>query len=76
MKTMGYYLMFLIYWKKKFNKLKEIDKVNKRSDELIEVVKKIAKNNYVNIFSILFGLQNSPYIIDFIKIITDVEWKI
>ena len=61
--------MFLIYWKKKFNKLKEIDKVNKRSDELIEVLKKIAKNNNTNIFSILFGLQNSPYIIDFIKLL-------
>ena len=69
MKTIGILFDVSYSMKQKFNKLKDIDKVNKRSDELIEVLKKIAKNNNTNIFSILFGLQNSPYIIDFIKLL-------
>ncbi len=69
MKTIGLLFDVSGSMKQKFNKLKDIDKVNKRSDELIEVLKKIAKNNNTNIFSILFGLQNSPYIIDFIKLL-------
>ena len=69
MKTIGILFDVSYSMKKKFNKLKDINKVNKRSDELIEVLKKLAKNNNANIFSILFGLQNSPYIIDFIKLL-------
>ena len=69
MKTIGLLFDVSGSMKQKFNKLKDIDKVNKKSDELIEVLKKIAKNNNANIFSILFGLQDSPYIIDFIKLL-------
>ena len=40
-----------------------------KSDELINILKKLGKNINTNIFAILFGLQDSPYIIDFIKLL-------
>ncbi len=60
--------------KNKFNNIKDVDnkdinKVNKKPDELINILKKLVKNTNANIFTILFGLQDWPYIIDFIKLI-------
>ena len=55
--------------KEKFNNLDKVKKISKKSDELIEVLKIISYNSQANIFSILFGLYNDPYIIDFIKIL-------
>ena len=69
MKTIGVLFDVSGSMKKKFKNIDKIDKVNKKSDELIEILKNLSKNINANIFSILFGLQNSPFIIDFIKLL-------
>ena len=55
--------------KKKFKNIDKIDKVNKKSDELIEILKNIGKNIKANIFTILYGLREDPDIIDFIQLL-------
>ena len=69
MKTIG--LLFDVSGSmyQKFENIKNSDKVNKKSDELIKILKKIAGNSESNIFTILFGLKKNPYIIDFIKLL-------
>ena len=52
---------------KSFNKINSIN--NKKSNELTKILKNFSQNFEINIFTILFGLSNSPYIIDFIKIL-------
>ncbi len=52
---------------KSFNKINSIN--NKKSNELTKILKNFSQNFEINIFAILFGLSNSPYIIDFIKIL-------
>ena len=69
MKTIGVLFDVSSSMKNKFKNIDKIDKVNKKSDELIEILKNLSKNINANIFSILFGLQNSPFIIDFIKLL-------
>ena len=69
MKTIGVLFDVSGSMKNKFNNIKNSEKVNKKSDELINILKKLGKNMNTNIFTILFGLQDSPYIIDFIKLL-------
>ena len=69
MKTFGVLFDVSGSMKKKFENIKNSDKVNKKSDELINILKKLGANMNSNIFAILFGLKNSPYIIDFIKLL-------
>ena len=69
MKTIGVLFDVSGSMKKKFENIKNSDKVNKKSDELINILKKLGANMNSNIFAILFGLKNSPYIIDFIKLL-------
>ena len=53
----------------KFDSINGIKSINKKSDELINILKNIAKNIEANIFTILFGLSKIPYIADFIKLL-------
>ena len=69
MKTIGVLFDVSGSMKEKFKNIKNSDNVNKKSDELINIIKKLGKNMNSNIFAILFGLKNSPYIIDFIKLL-------
>lgn len=55
--------------KKKFQNINKFEKINKKSDELTEIMKNICKNNQMNIFAILYGLLESPFIIDFIRLL-------
>ena len=55
--------------KEKFTDMKNSKEINKRSDELIQILKNLGKNNNLNIFAILFGLLDEPYIIDFIRLL-------
>ena len=61
MKKMGYYLIFLIQWKKKLTILK-IDIANKKSDELIEMIKNYQKILMQTFFQNYLGLKFSFYI--------------
>ena len=63
--------------KEKFDNINNLNSINKKSGELINILKNIAKNIEANIFTILFGLSKSPYIIDFIKLleITNSHFK-
>ena len=93
MKTIGVLFDVSGSMKAKFNNIKDInnkstenkninnndeDKEKKKSDELIDMLEKIAKNSHANIFTILFGLRESPYITDFIKLlqISNEKFKI
>lgn len=69
MKTIGVLFDVSGSMKNKFTNIKNSDNMNKKSDELIRILKNLGKNINANIFSILFGLQNSPYIIDFIQLL-------
>ena len=69
MKTIGVLFDVSGSMKQKFNNIKNSDNVNKKSDELIGILKKLGKNMNSNIFAILFGIKNSPYIIDFIELL-------
>lgn len=53
----------------KFVNISEMNKLNKKSDELIEILKNICKNSEANIFTILYDLNKTPYIVDFIKLL-------
>ena len=93
MKTIGILFDVSGSMKAKFNNIKDIDNKSteirninnndednekKKSDELIDMLEKIAKNSYANIFTILFGLREPPYITDFIKLlqISNEKFKI
>ena len=69
MKTIGVLFDVSGSMKKKFKNIDKIDKVNKKSDELIEILKNIGKNIKANIFTILYGLKEDPDIIDFIQLL-------
>lgn len=69
MKTIGVLFDVSGSMKKKFKNIDKIDKVNKKSDELIEILKNIGKNIKANIFTILYGLRKDPDIIDFIQLL-------
>ena len=69
MKTIGLLFDISGSMRQKFETIKNSEKVVKKSDELIEILKKIARNSESNVFAILFGLKNNPYIIDFIKLL-------
>ena len=63
--------------KKKYKNINKVEEINKRSDELIQILKNICKNNQMNIFTILYGLLKSPFIVDFIRLlkITNNKFK-
>ena len=52
-----------------FNSLTNINSINKKSDELINILKNIAKNIPIKVFTILFGLRENPIIINFIELL-------
>ena len=52
-----------------FDSLTNINSINKKSDELINILKNIAKNIPIKVFTILFGLSGNPDIIDFIELL-------
>ena len=60
----------------KFDNLNQIEKVAKKSDQLIGVLKKLSHNIQANVFAILFGLQKTPYIFDFIKVLKIYNTKL
>ena len=55
--------------KEKFEGMKDSKEINKKSDELIQILKNIGKNSHLNISAMLFGLLDEPYIIDFIRLL-------
>ena len=55
--------------KDSFDGLTNINSINKKSDELINILKNIAKNIPINIFTILFGLEERPTIVNFIELL-------
>ena len=67
MKTIGILFDVSGSIKEKFNNFNKVEKV-KKSDELINILKKLSHNIQSNIFTILFGLRDDPDIIDFIKL--------
>ena len=77
MKNIGILFDVSSSMEKKFDNLSNLDSINKKSDELINILKNIAKNVQANIFTIIFGLSKSPYIADFIKLlkITNKHFK-
>ena len=52
-----------------FDSLTNINSINKKSDELINILKNIAKNIPIKVFTILFGLSGDQDIIDFIELL-------
>ena len=52
-----------------FDSLTNINSINKKSDELINILKNIAKNIPIKVFTILFGLSGNQDIIDFIELL-------
>ena len=52
-----------------FDSLTNINSINKKSDELINILKNIAKNIPIKVFNILFGLSGNPSIINFIELL-------
>ena len=68
MKTIGILFDVSGSMNSKFHNMNTINKL-KKSDELIEILKNIGKNIGVNIFSIIFGLKDTPYIADFINLL-------
>jgi len=70
MKTIGILFDVSGSMKNKFNTIDKIDKINKKSDELIEKkTKNLGKNIKTNIFTILYGLKEEPCIIHFIQLL-------
>ena len=69
MKSLGVLFDVSGSMKEKFTDMKNSKEINKRSDELIQILKNLGKNNNLNIFAILFGLLDEPYIIDFIRLL-------
>ena len=61
--------------KESFDSFTNIDKIKqKKSDEIIGVLKNISKNIPINIFSILYGLNENPEIIDFIELLKTANY--
>ena len=52
-----------------FKSINNVKEVNKKSDALIPILKNLCNNSEKNIFTILFGLQEDPVIIDFNKLL-------
>ena len=69
MKTFGILFDVSGSMKEKYKNINNVEKINKKSDELIEIMKNICKNSQINIFTILYGLLESPFIIDFIRLL-------
>lgn len=69
MKNIGILFDVSSSMKEKFDNLNNLESINRKSDELINILKNIAKNVQANIFTILFGLSKSPYTADFIKLL-------
>ena len=68
MKTFGVLFDVSGSMREKYNYMNEANEI-KKSNELINILKNLAKNNKLNIFSILYGLKKKPYIIDFIHLL-------
>ena len=68
MKTFGVLFDVSGSMREKYNYMNEANEI-KKSNELINILKNLAKNNKLNIFSILYGLYDEPYIIDFIHLL-------
>ena len=69
MKTIGLLFDISGSMHEKFENIRNSDSMEKKSDELIKILKNISKNAESNVFTILFGLLDNPYIIDFIKLL-------
>ena len=69
MKTIGILFDVSGSMHEKFENMNKLKEINKKSDQLIQILKNICKNSQLNIFTILFGLYEPPYIIDFIRLL-------
>ena len=69
MKVIGVLFDVSSSMKEKLENINGVNEINKKSDELIEILNNICKNSEANIFTILYGLYDSPYIADFIKLL-------
>ena len=69
MKTIGILFDVSGSMKKKFDNLNKVKEVGKKSDELVNILKKLSRNIQANIFTLLFWLLDEPYFIDFIKLL-------
>ena len=68
MKTVGVLFDVSGSMREKYNYMNEANEI-KKSNELINILKNLGKNNKINVFSILYGLYDEPYIIDFIHLL-------
>ena len=82
MKTIGVLFDVSGSMRNKFDNLDNLDNLNqvdeegKKSDELIKILKKLSQNIQANIFTILFGLLDEPYVVDFIKLLKIYDSKL
>ena len=69
MKTIGLLFDVSGSMKNTFDNMNDINDINKKSNELIDILKNICKNVKAEVFSILYGANENPFIFDFIKLL-------
>ena len=69
MKTIGLLFDVSGSMKNTFDNMNDINDISKKSNELIDILKNICKNTQAEVFSILYGANEDPFIYDFIKLL-------
>ena len=69
MKTIGLLFDVSGSMKDSFDNMNDINEINEKSNKLIDILKNICKNTNAEVFSILYGANEDPFIFDFIRLL-------
>ena len=69
MKTIGLLFDVSGSMKDSFDNMNDINEIDEKSNKLIDILKNICKNTNAEVFSILYGAKEDPFIFDFIKLL-------